>query len=202
MIEQGIVAIRSPVILSRRPILVALAGPNGAGKTTFYRTYLRPSGLRFVNADVVALDLQIDAYKAAKVADSLRRQLIEQRESFIFETVFSDPAGDKLAFLKEVERSGYTVALFFIGIKGPDVSNQRVAMRVLKGGHDVPGDKLQERYPRVMRNLKEALVELSNVRVYDSSDLKRPYRLVATVENGQEIQLHEPTPEWLRPLLP
>jgi predicted ABC-type ATPase len=53
-----------------------------------------------------------------------------------------------------------------------------------------------------MRNLKEALVELSNVRVYDNSDLKRPYRLVATVENGQEIQLHEPTPEWLRPLLP
>jgi predicted ABC-type ATPase len=168
--------------LNQRPIVVALAGPNGAGKTTFYRTYLRPSGLRFVNADVLALELGIDAYKAAKVADELRRQLIEQRDSFIFETVFSDPVGDKLSFLKEVERSGYTVALFFIGIENPEVSDQRVAMRVLKGGHDVPADKIIERYPRVMNNLKHALKELSNVRVYDNSDLKTPYRLVAQGE--------------------
>jgi predicted ABC-type ATPase len=75
-------------------------------------------------------------------------------------------------------------------------------MRVLKGGHDVPADKLKERYPRIMRNLKRALAELANIRVYDNSDLKRPYRLVATVENGQNIELYEPTPEWLLELLP
>jgi len=189
-------------LLSQRPIIVALAGPNGAGKTTFYRTYLRPSGLRFVNADVIALDLRVDTYEAAKVADSLRRQLVEQRESFIFETVFSDPVGDKLAFLKEAESLGYSVVLFFIGIKGPDVSDQRVAMRVLKGGHDVPGDKLRERYPRIMNNLRRALLELPNVRVYDNGDLKRPYRLVATREDGREVELHGPTPEWLRAVLP
>lgn len=189
-------------ILNQRPIVVALAGPNGAGKTTFYRTYLRPSGLRFVNADVVALELGIDPYRAAKLADNLRRQLIQQRESFIFETVFSDPVGDKLAFLREAERSGYTVALFFIGIESPEASDQRVAMRVMKGGHDVPPDKIRARYPRVMNNLKRALVELANVRVYDNGDLNSPYRLVAVRENGQNIELHEPAPEWLRVLLP
>jgi predicted ABC-type ATPase len=155
-----------------------------------------------VNADVVARDLGVDAYKAATLADSLRRQLVQQRESFIFETVFSDPVGDKLTFLKEVERSGYTVVLFFIGIDGPEVSDQRVTMRVLKGGHDVPADKIKERYPRVMSNLKRALAELSNVRVYDNGDLNRPYRLVATVENGQGIELRDPIPGWLRTLLP
>ena len=189
-------------LLGQRPIMIALAGPNGAGKTTFYRTYLRPSGLRFVNADVVAHDLGVDAYKAARLADTLRRQLVQQRESFIFETVFSDPVGDKLTFLKEVERSGYAVVLFFIGIDGPEVSDQRVTMRVLKGGHDVPADKIKERYPRVMSNLKRALAELSNVRVYDNGDLNRPYRLAATVENGQGIELRDPIPGWLRELLP
>lgn len=182
--------------------MVALAGPNGAGKTTYYGTYLRPSGLRFVNADVVARDLDLDPYKAAKFADRLRRQLVEQRESFIFETVFSDPVGDKLTFLKEAERSGYTVVLFFIGIDGPDLSDQRVTMRVLKGGHDVPSEKIRERYPRVMGNLKRALAELSNVRVYDNANLKRPYRLVAKRENGQGIELFGTTPDWLRDLLP
>jgi len=47
------------------------------------------------------------------MANVLRRQLVEQRESFVFETVFSDPVGDKLAFLKEAEGSGYTVVLCF-----------------------------------------------------------------------------------------
>jgi predicted ABC-type ATPase len=189
-------------LLSQRPIVVALAGPNGAGKTTFYRTYLRPSGLRFVNADVIALDLGVGAYKSAKVADSLRRQLVQQGESFIFETVFSDPVGDKIAFLKGAESLGYTVVLFFIGVEGPETSDERVAMRVLKGGHDVPADKLIERYPRVMNNLRRALVEIPNIRVYDNGDLKRPYRLVATREGGREVELRGPTPEWLRALLP
>ena len=33
------------------PRLIFLAGPNGAGKSTFYETFLRDSGLPFVNAD-------------------------------------------------------------------------------------------------------------------------------------------------------
>lgn len=181
--------------------MVVLAGPNGAGKTSFYDTYLRPSGLRFVNADILARELDVDPYRAAQLADGVRRSLIDQRESFIFETVFSDPVGDKLAFMKEVEGRGYTVALFFIGIESPKASDMRVAMRVSKGGHDVPPDKLHERFPRVMANLKRALMDLSNVRIYDNSDLTRPYRLVATREDRGPIELRKPVPKWLRPLL-
>jgi predicted ABC-type ATPase len=183
-------------------MMVVLAGPNGAGKTSFFRTYLQASGLRFVNADIIAQELGIDAYAAAHLADAVRGQLIDQRESFIFETVFSDPVGEKLAFMKEVEAGGYTVVLFFVGIASPNVSDDRVAMRVSKGGHDVPPDKLVERFPRVMRNLQKALSELQNVRVYDNSNLKRPYRLVAVREDGSRIKLHRPVPDWLRPLLP
>lgn len=189
-------------LLNRRPIVLVLAGPNGAGKTSFYRAYLSFSGLRFVNADVLAQELKLDAYSAVRLADGVRRQLVEQRASFIFETVFSDRVGEKLGFLKETEARGYTVVLFFIGIASVQASDQRVAMRVSKGGHDVPEKKIIERYPRVMRNLHRALVELRNVRVYDNSDLKMPYRLVAVREDGQAIRLFKPVPEWLRRLLP
>jgi predicted ABC-type ATPase len=194
------VRVTSP--LDRRPIVVALAGPNGAGKSTFFDSHLARTGLRFVNADVLALSLGMDPYTAAKHADAVRRELVELHESFIFETVFSDPVGDKLNFLKETERAGYTVLLIFIGISGPEISDDRVTMRVLQGGHDVPADKIRERYPRVMSNLKRALAELSNIRVYDNGDLQRPYRLVAIKENGQRIELYEPTPEWLLAVLP
>jgi predicted ABC-type ATPase len=64
-----------------------------------------------------------------------------------------------------VERTGYSLVLLLIGIEGPVVLDQRVTMRVLKGGHDVPADKIVEPYPRLMMNLKRTLVELANVRV-------------------------------------
>ena len=188
--------------LDCRPVLVSLAGLNGAGKTTFFDAYLQQTGLLFVNADVLALSLGLDAYEAADLADKLRRQLVEQRESFVFETVFSDPVGDKIEFLKEAEAKGYTVVLIFIGIAGPELSDMRVAMRVAAGGHDVPAKKLAERFPRAMRNLKRALVEISNVWVYDHSELERGYRLVAKVEEGGKIELFGDTPAWLHPLLP
>ena len=188
-------------VLDRRPIILALAGPNGAGKTTFYRAFLAHSGLYFINADVIAQHLGVDAYRAAELAGDLRQQLIEQKVSFVFETVFSDPVGDKLAFLKRAESLGYTVVLIFIGISSPEMSDERVAMRVSQGGHDVPSGKLVERYPRVMQNLKRSLIELSNVRIYDNSEMSTPYRLVSVREDGGGLRCFDAVPEWLSALL-
>jgi predicted ABC-type ATPase len=189
-------------VIDRRPIIVALAGPNGAGKSSFYVLFLSRLGLHFVNADLLALMSGVDPYEAARLADTIRRQLVAQKASFVFETVFSDPVGDKLIFLKTAESAGYTVVLIFVGVTGPEVSDDRVAIRVLKGGHDVPTQKVKERFPRVMQNLKRALVELANIWVYDNSDLERKYRLVASKLDDQTVELHGKTPVWLRVLLP
>ena len=188
--------------LNQRPIIVGIAGPNGAGKSSFFHIYLAEAALPFVNADVLAESLSLDAYTASRLADQLRRQFLERRESFVFETVFSDPVGDKLEFLKTAEKAGYAVLLIFIGISGFELSGDRVAIRVSQGGHDVPEEKLRERYPRILSNLKRALVEISNVWVYDHSDLEMGYQLVATRENGKEVKLHGPVPAWLKKLLP
>ena len=187
--------------LEQPPILVALAGPNGAGKTTFFHAHLKPAALRFVNADVLAGELEIDPYSAARAADALRRELVRQRESFVFETVFSDPVGDKLKFLQNAARQGYRVVLCFIGISGPAVSEERVAMRVTQGGHDVPTEKLQQRFPRTLANLRAALRELPHVLIYDNDDLSQPFRKVVESENGRMIFRADPLPQWLAGLL-
>ena len=180
-----------------RPIVVAVAGPNGAGKTTFYEAHLQAAGLRFVNADDLARELGVDAYEAAELAGRLRQTLLEQRESFVFETVFSDPVGDKVAFLKRAEAQGHAVVLCFVGVDGPDVSEERVAMRLLQGGHDVPSRKLRERYPRTLENLAQAIQVLPQVLVFDNGDLRRPFRKVAVFERGKMIERHAPLPRWL-----
>ena len=187
--------------LDQRPVIVAVAGPNGAGKTTFYEAHLKASGLRFLNADVLAGELGIDAYQAAEVAAKLRQEFVSQGESFVFETVFSDPVGEKLAFLKQAARQGYAVVLCFIGIADADRSAERVAMRVSQGGHDVPTDKLTARFPRTMTNLKQAIQELPCVFIFDNDDLQTPYRLAAIFQNSRRTFLAKSIPGWLEPAL-
>jgi predicted ABC-type ATPase len=187
--------------LDRRPIVVAIAGPNGAGKTTFFESHLKLTGLRFLNADSIARELEVDAYEAARMISALRTELVNQRESFIFETVFSDPVGDKLGFLKKAAESGYAVVLCFVGIAGAATSEQRVAMRVSQGGHDVPPEKLVQRFPRTLSNLAAAIRDLPCVLIFDNDDLKVPFRHVATYASGQTVQLNEPVPSWLKSLL-
>jgi predicted ABC-type ATPase len=189
-------------LLDQRPIVVAIAGPNGAGKSTFYDSHLASAGLRFVNADVLGTEISLEPYAAARLADSLRKALVEQRESFVFETVFSDPMGDKLRFLEETAQRGYTVVLCYIGLASPEQSLERVAMRVLQGGHGVPREKLLARFSRTLDNLRSAIQRLPHVAIYDNSDLSQPYRPVAVFENAQPHFLQEPLPEWLQPLIP
>jgi predicted ABC-type ATPase len=186
--------------LNKRPVIVALAGPNGAGKTTFFHAHLREAGLRFVNADDIARELDVSAYQAAEVADALRRELVRQRESFVFETVFSDPVGDKLAFLKDAAKSGYNVILCFIGISSPEISEQRVAMRVSKGGHDVPDEKIVSRFPRTLENLKAAIQALPMVFIFDNNALATPFRNVAVFVNGKQALPNATIPRWLETL--
>src|SRR6266511_3122754 len=149
-VPTGVGAVTSP--LDARPIVVAVAGPNGAGKTTFYAAHLERVGLRFVNADDLARELEVDAYEAAEVAKQLREVLVTQGESFVFETVFSDPVGDKLEFLRRASTRGYTVVLCFIGLDSPDLCDERVAMGVRSEEHT---SELQSRENLVCRLLLE-----------------------------------------------
>ena len=128
--------------LDARFVIVAIAGRTRGRRNNFLQTFIRPAGLRFLNADVIARELNVSSYTAAAVADSLWQQLAKQRESFVFETVFSDPAGARLSFLKDAAHEGYKVVLCSIGISRPSVCEQRVAMPRFEGRHDVPTRKL------------------------------------------------------------
>ena len=184
-------------LFDRRPIPVAVAGPNGAGKTTFHDAHHRAAGLRFVNADDIARTLVIDSYAAGEAAREVRRALVEERESFVFETVLSDPAGGKVAFLSAAAGLGYAVVLCYIGLDSAERSVERVAMRVLQGGHDVPDAKLRARYRQSLWDLARAVRGLPHVVVYENSDLAHPFREVARFEPGKAVSVATPAPRWL-----
>jgi predicted ABC-type ATPase len=174
-------------LLDARPVVVALAGSNGAGKSTFFHAHLAGAGLRFINADDLAAEMRLEAYEASDLAAALRASLVEQRESFVFETVLSDPVGAKVHQLEAMSRQGMSVVMVFIRIDSPETSKQRVAMRTLQGGHDVPDEKLEARFHRTLANLERAIRALPVVVIFDNTDLARPFRLEAIHVDGQRM---------------
>jgi predicted ABC-type ATPase len=183
--------------LDLRPLIVAIAGPNGAGKSTFYEAFLSQTGLNLINADHIARSLGVETYEANDIAERFCAELVTQQESFVWETVLSDPVGAKIAFLADAQTRGYTVLLCFIGLDRAAISDERVAMRVLQGGHDVPPEKVITRYPRSLANLRRAIATLKLVWVCDNSDLANPFRKVAEFQDGNMAAQFPPLPQWL-----
>jgi predicted ABC-type ATPase len=193
------------IVGSAHPVIVILAGPNGAGKSTFFETFIRPLGLQFVNADVIARTMNPNSpeqvgYEAAAAAENVRQELLSRGESFCMETVFSDREGSKLNFLREAQSRGYSVFLMYIGLDGSDLAITRVSRRFQLGGHDVPDDKITERYPRSLQNLRAAMSFVDDALVFDNSSGEHPYRLVAEVSKGTVIHRGGYQPQWWRDL--
>lgn len=164
-----------------------IVGPNGSGKTTFFRYYLRPilPTSAFVNADEIARarwpeDPAAHAYDAAQVADQTRAALIAAGRSFIAETVFSHPS--KVQLVRDAKQAGYTVMLHVLLVP-EELAVLRVAYRVRAGGHDVPEQKIRQRYGRLWANAALAAKLADTAVFYDNSRHEGP-RIVAELTAG------------------
>jgi len=184
--------------------LWVLAGGNGAGKSTFYQRFLQPSGLPFVNADILARQLdanntEVISYKAAKLAETLRSNLLQSGISFCFETVFSHPS--KIDFIATAKTLGYEIILVYIHLQNDELNQARVAQRVNEGGHNVPADKIITRIPRTMSNIKQTLPLVDMAKFYDNSSFSQPFSSVALLDNGQLIKQMDALPIWAEDML-
>jgi predicted ABC-type ATPase len=186
-----------------KPQLVVLAGPNGAGKSTFYKVFLSARPLPFLNADSVAANMSVDSMEAARILDADRARRIAGGIGFITETVFSDPYGHKLDMLRAAVEAGYDVTLLYIGLTSARLSALRVDQRVLRGGHDVPRDRIASRYTRSLANLNQAIAFVPSVKLYDNSSADDPFQHVATFHDGAlTFRMKGRLPMWTRGIVP
>jgi predicted ABC-type ATPase len=140
------------------PALYVIAGPNGAGKTTFIRRFAprHLSLLDFLNADELARGLSPLAPERAQIeAGRLMlervRKFIAEGRSFAMETTLSGRTYRLL--LKQAKEAGYSTHLDFLVLPSVEDSIQRVANRVVQGGHNVPEADLRRRFRLGLQNL-------------------------------------------------
>ena len=146
--------------------IVIIAGPNGAGKTTFAREFL-PNEANcpiFVNADLIAAGLSpfapdTAAFKAGRLMLEEIAIHVKRGESFAFETTL---AGLTYTQMIPVWRaSGYMVKLIFLSLPDVAIAIERVATRVIQGGHNVPEDVIRRSFTHGIKNFEryKALVD-------------------------------------------
>lgn len=196
--------------------MVVIAGHNGAGKSTCYEEYLRealsPYLERHIDPDAIEREIRSDwpdpplsdeafSIQAAKEATRRREQYVQDGIAFSMETVLSDPFGDKLRFLKDAVSRGYYVILLAVGLDSAERSQERVLLRVSRRGHNVKPEKIQERYPRVLRNFSRAVGLVSAALIVDNSvdnpdEAGGAYFAFARFTEGKLQETAEPIPSW------
>ena len=190
--------------MSATPQLWMLVGGNGAGKSTFYELYLKPLGLPFVNADILARMVYPEApeahsYDAARLAGQMRDNLLLNGTSFCFETVYSHPS--KVDFVARAKGLGYEVVMVMIHLQSIELNQARVAERVAEGGHHVPEEKVASRIPRMLNHVKASIPLCDRIQVYDNSLLESPFVPIFSIINDRLWQHSNPLPDWAGALL-
>ena len=134
----------------------------------------------------------INSYTVAILADFYKSEYIRHGDSFSFETVFSHPS--KVELLKSAQAVGFRTYLYFVATDEPEINLRRIIRRVQNGGHDVPADKVIERYSRSLANAAKALPYLNRAFFFDNSGNSIRF-LCEADDNGCKLYTNS-LPDW------
>lgn len=202
-----------------RPVVFVLAGVNGAGKSSIGGHLLARQGLAWFNPDRFARELVAAGAAAPQDAsaiawsEGLHRldDALALGRHHAFETTLG---GTTLARrLLEATRT-HDVLMWFCGLDGPERHLARVRSRVRAGGHDIPEDRIRQRYPRALANLIALMPRLAHLQVHDNSAEAAPGqplpdpRLLLELRAGRlthprpdDPAALRTTPDWAKPLV-
>lgn len=193
------------------------AGVNGSGKSSILGEHINSLGESFFNPDAYTKELMAEGSLSLKAAQSEawaygRNSLVDAingGNSFAFETTLGGKTITRI--LKNAAVSGTNIAVYYIGLASVELNIQRVAERVAIGGHDIPIEKIRERWYGSIKNICTLLPHLHELRVYDNSvsvksGVNPRVSLLLSMKGGilltpREDLFRDDFPEWAKPIV-
>lgn len=175
-----------------RPRLWIVAGPNGCGKSTAYgRSDVAEfdGSVWIINPDLLTARLLVSEALAQEAANLAAVQRIEAwldasidvHQTIGVETVLSSPKYRRL--VTKARERGFEILLIYVYLDSVERQLDRIALRVAKGGHDVPADKVAARRGRSFAQLRWFFDQADRAWIFDNS-LSEP-QLVARKGDGR-----------------
>ena len=178
-----------------KPTLLVIAGSNGVGKTTFAKNFLKkyPNCNQFINSDLIASGLspikpESASLEAGKLMLTKIKRLIEQKQSFSFETTLSGKL--YLKIFNIAKKQDYQIHLIYLYLESPDFAIKRIKERVKHGGHYVDDKDVKRRFYRSLNNLFNLYWNIFNTIAIVNNSSTNP-TITATMKNNKLI-LFEP----------
>lgn len=168
-------------------ILYLIAGANGSGKSTLASELLPSENLEFLNADEVAKEIcpeNIESVKikAGKIVLDKLKKLLNSGKSFAIETTLAGK--NHIKTIHKAKILGYYIVLIYSYLDNPVLCENRIKIRVLSGGHDIPKEDIVRRFKRSKTNfwnIYKNLADEWNLFYNGSSE----YILVAQCSNSK-----------------
>jgi predicted ABC-type ATPase len=113
-------------------------------------------------------------------------------------------------FWKRPWRREIEVRIWYVGLTNTELHIARVHAHVKRGGHDIPEERIHQRYARSRLNLIQLMPKLTELRVYDNSVEADPHTgatpepsLIVHLNRGKLLNVCElaSTPEWAKPIV-
>lgn len=104
-------------------------------------------------------------------------ELLNAGKKCSMETVFSHES--KVSYMQHANAMGYKVYLYFVATAHPDINVARVAARVAQYGHNVPEDRIRDRYNKSLNLMYDAAQEAYQAYFFDNSGEQRRHQQVA-----------------------
>ena len=203
--------------MSDKPVIHVLSGVNGAGKSSIGESEFRNEGLSVFNPDTIAqqirdlhpdISLTVANAHAWQIGKSLLEQAIAGGQDYRFETTLGGRTIAQL--LEKAARSGHRLQVWFCGLASADLHISRVRSRVAHGGHDIPVEKIRERWTRSRENLIRLFPLIDHLRVYDNSQEadpvagQQPQPVLLLEMQGGKISAPADlsnAPDWAQPII-
>ena len=158
-----------------------IGGPNGSGKSSAYRDTefeLEGRTLWIVNPDLLTerirmvegLPLGGANLAAVRRIERWLEASIEVHKSVGVETVLSTDKYRRLVI--KAKQAGFAVWLIYVVLDSVERNIERVLLRVEKGGHAVPEDKIRSRRGRSLKQFPWFLEQSDAAWIYDNSGAK------------------------------
>jgi predicted ABC-type ATPase len=154
--------------------IIVAAGTNGAGKSSIVGPLIRVNGGSYYNPDEhtrelvkAGLPLQEANAQAWCIGYDALQHAVDRGVNFAFETTLG---GDSITMeLLRALAVGRRVVMLYVGLATVDLHIQRVAERVIRGGHGIPEDKIRQRFDSSRANLLKFIGTRAEIRVWDNS---------------------------------
>lgn len=179
---------------SERPTFWIVAGPNGSGKSSLYGNtdieafdqsvwIIDPDLLTRRIQQIENLPLSEANIEAVVRIEAWLEASIRAHQTVGVETVLSTDKYRRLVTAAKDRQ--FAFRLIFVMLSSVDLNVQRVRLRVEKGGHDVPEERIRSRWSRSLAQFPWFLQQADQAAVFDNSGAIP--RLVGRKQGGQVL---------------